>query len=198
MEGVVFVKITERVPVRVYPSFIGEVAVLDPDLPISEMLKIGCQLRKMGFKLIHEYYDERMARFMREVCEFAQDYEGVDLDDEFDTYLRCTRPHPIMGCRYIYYANATLYKDGGKYVFVAKMPRGTFVWHSEAKNVFADYSPQGEVVDDSAYVWMALSMSDDGVYDRYYVMLDALKHRFGARMYIDPNGNVINSEIWTW
>jgi len=185
--------------VKTYPSFIGEVAELEPDLPIGERVRIGCALRRKGFKLIYEYYDEKVEKFLDALCGTSStDAEWLDLDDlELDTYLQCSRPHPVLGCRFIYYTNAALYQYNGGYAVVAKLPNGQFVWHKEAKNVFTA-EPLGRPINSEAFLWMSLSKNEDFTkYDRYHIMLDALRPKFSARLYIDPYGNVIEAEVYT-
>jgi len=185
--------------IAVYPSIIGKVAVLEPDLPAGERLKIGCQLRRLGYKLIHEVNNEKVSRFLDALCGIAplDDLEWMDLDDlELDVYLKCERPHPVMGCSFIYFSEATAYQCGSSIAFEAKLPNGRFVWYNDIRNVFASESPCGRPLNNAAFIWMALAMNDSlTAYDRYYVMLDVLDRRLGVRLYVDPHGNVISSEV---
>jgi len=196
--GGIVVTVPKHIFVKTYPSFIGEVAVLEPDLPVGERLKIGCQLRRLGYKLIHEFNNERVARFLDALCGVAplDDLEWMSLDDlELDTYLKCEKPHPVMGCSFIYFNDATVYQlDSGGVAFEAKLPNGRFVWHNGLKNVFTSEPPRGKPLSGEAYIWMALTMNDSlTAYDQYFVMLDALNLKFGIRLYVDPHGNVIRT-----
>jgi len=194
-----FITIPKRVPVKVYPSFIGKVAIVD-DLPVNERLKIGCQLRKRGFRLIYEYTDNKVAKYMESLCKFGRDYEGADLDDlELDVYLRCENPHPILGCAFLYYGDATVYQIDSSVAFGAKLPNGRFVWYDGVENVFTSELPPGKLLNNvEGRIWVKLAMNDDlTTYDRYYVMLDVIGRKFGVRLYVDPTGNVISSEVYT-
>jgi len=196
------VTIPRHIIIRTYPSIIGRVAVLDPDLPIGERLKIGCRLRQLGYRLIHEFNNERVARFLDALCGVAplDDLEWMSLDDlELDTYLKCERPHPVMGCAFLYYGNAIVYQLDDSVAFEAKLPNGRFVWHNGVKNVFTPEPPRGKPLSGKAYVWMTLTMNDNFTeYDRYLVMLDALNLKFGVRLYVDLHGSIISSEIRTF